>query len=249
MKAAVLQPDPRRRVLIVDDHPLVREGLTRVINQQEDLVVCGEAGSAPEGLAAVAERRPDVVIVDISLEDGSGLDLIKDVHARHPGLPMLALSMHHENLYAERALHAGARGYAMKREPVEAVLAALRKILSGQVAVSENIVSRLVAPPGRGSEPAADSPAGLLSDRELEVFRLFGEGCGTRQIAARLHVAVSTVESYRASIKQKLQLGNATELVSHAARFVASEGDDGGSRQAPGRSRNAGASHSRARRA
>ncbi len=223
MKTKLPSHDPRKKVLIVDDHPILREGLARVINQQEDLVVCGEAGTAPEGLAAVARRRPDAAIVDISLDESSGLDLIKDIAARHPRLPVLALSMHHENLYAERAIRAGAKGYVMKREPVEVMLAALRKVLGNQIAVSENIVSRLLGPSGRGKEPAADSPADLLSDRELEVFRLFGEGHGTRQIASKLHLAASTVESYRAAIKQKLGLVNGTELVARAARFVAGE--------------------------
>jgi len=163
---------PRRRVLIVDDHPLLREGLGKVINQQEDLAVCGEAGDAPGGLAAVAKCRPDVVIADISLEEGSGLELIKDIHARYPKLPVLALSMHHEDLYADRALRAGASGYVMKREPVDTVMAALRKVLSGQTAVSENVVSRLVGRRVRGEAPAGRSPAELLSDRELEIYRL-----------------------------------------------------------------------------
>jgi DNA-binding NarL/FixJ family response regulator len=213
----------RMRVLIVDDHPLLREGLRKIINQQEDLVVCGEAGGAPGGLAAVAKCRPDVVIVDISLEEGSGLDLIKDLHARHPGLPILALSMHHEDLYADRALRAGARGYVMKREPAGTVMAALRKVLSGQTAVSENVVSRLVGRRVRGEPPTGRSPTELLSDRELEIYRCLGEGRGTREIAAHLRIAVSTVESYRASIKQKLDLRNATELISRAAQFVAGE--------------------------
>jgi DNA-binding NarL/FixJ family response regulator len=223
MKAELAPHNSRKKVLIVDDHPLLREGLARVINQQDDLVVCGEAGSAPEGLAAVAKRRPDIMIVDITLEEGCGLDLIKDMGARYPKLPILVLSMHHENLYAERAIHAGARGYVMKREPVEVVLAALRKILGGQIAVSGNVVSRALGPAGRAKTPATNSPADLLSDRELEVFRLFGEGHATRLIADKLHLSASTVESYRAAIKRKLGLVNATELVAHAAQFVANE--------------------------
>jgi DNA-binding NarL/FixJ family response regulator len=215
--------DARRRVLIVDDHPLLREGLGKVINQQADLVVCGEAGDASGGLAAVAKCRPDVVIVDISLAEGSGLDLIKDLHARQPRLPVLVLSMHDENLYAERALGAGASGYVMKCEPTQAVLAALRKVLSGQTAVSENVVNRLVVRRVRGDRATGRSPADLLSDRELEIYRCLGEGHGTREIAAKFGVALSTVESYRASIKQKLNLRNATDLVSSAARFVAAE--------------------------
>lgn len=209
--------------MIVDDHPVLREGLGRVINQQDDLVVCGEAGDAPGGLAAVAKCNPDVVIVDITLDEGSGLDLIKDIRAQRPGLPVLALSMHHENLYAERAIHAGARGYVMKREPVGEVLSAIRRVLDGHLAVSENIVSRLIGARNRAGGSESPSPADILSDRELEVFSLFGEGCGTRQIAAKLRVATSTIESYRAAIKVKLGLATGTELVARAARFVADE--------------------------
>lgn len=211
----------RKKVLIVDDHPLLRDGLATVINQQPDLTVCGEAASARSGLAAVAKHRPDVAIVDLSLEDGNGLDLIKDIHAREPRLPLLVLSMHPENLYAERAVRAGARGYVMKHEPVAQVIAALRKVLTGGMALSDNIFCRLLnhAEPG----PAEASPAQQLSDRELEVFRMLGQGQGTRQIAQKLGLAVSTIESYRASIKQKLGVERATELVARAARFVAGE--------------------------
>lgn len=215
--------EARRKVLIVDDHPLLREGIGRIINQQEDLVVCGEACDAPGGLAAVAKCRPDVALVDISLERGSGLDLVKDLHARYPKLPVLVLSMHHEDLYAERALLAGARGYVMKRESAATVIAALRKVLGGQTAVSEAIINRLVGRRVRGESAPGRSPVELLSDRELEIFRCLGEGQGTRDIAAKLRIAVSTVESYRAAIKQKLSLKNATELVSRAAQFVTEE--------------------------
>ena len=213
----------KRNVLIVDDHPLLRDGLAKVINQQPDLAVCGEAADARAGLAAAAKLRPDVVMADLTMEDGNGLDLIKDLHLRQPDLPVLILSMHHENLYAERAVRAGARGYVMKREPVTVVLAALRKVLAGHMALSEEIVRRLLDVPGRGLKPAAASPADVLSDRELEVFRLLGQGSGTRQIAEKLRLATSTVESYRAGIKQKLGLARATELVARAAQFVVDE--------------------------
>lgn len=217
--------DAKRRVLIVDDHPLLREGLRKVIDQQDDLVVCGEAGNAPGGLAAVEKHKPSVAIVDISLEEGSGLELIKNIHATRPGLPILALSMHHEDLYADRALRAGASGYVMKREPASSIIAALRKVLSGKIAVSETVVSRLVGQRVRGEQQPGRSPTELLSDRELEIYRCLGEGRGTREIAGKLHIAVSTVESYRASIKEKLHLKNGTSLVSSAARFVAEAGE------------------------
>ena len=223
MKTPPASNNRKRSVLIVDDHPLLRDGLAKVINQQSDLAVCGEAADARGGLAAAAKLRPDVVIVDLTMDDGHGLDLIKDLHSRFPKLPVLVLSMHHENLYAERAVRAGARGYVMKREPVATVVAALRKVLDGHMALSEEIVSRLLVAPARNGKPAADSPAEVLSDRELEVFRLFGNGMGTRPIAKQLHLAVSTVESYRSGIKQKLGISGATELVARAAQFVMDE--------------------------
>ncbi|MGD9780585.1 MAG: response regulator [Kiritimatiellia bacterium] len=213
----------KRKVLIVDDHPLLRDGLATVINQQADLVVCGEAADARGGLAAVAQLHPDVVVADLTMDEGSGLDLIKDLHARNSRLPVLVLSMHHENLYAERAVRAGARGYVMKREPVAAVIAALRKVLDGNLALSDRIVRRLLDKPARRKKSAAASPDELLSDRELEVFRLLGQGFGTRQIGSKLRLATSTVESYRAGIKQKLGLAGATQLVARAAQFVADE--------------------------
>lgn len=212
-----------QRVLIVDDHPLLRDGLIKVINQQAGLAVCGEAADARAGLAAVAKCRPDVAIVDLSLEEGNGLDLIKDLHARYSKLPILVLSMHPENLYAERAVRAGAKGYVMKHEPVARVIAALRKVLSGGVALSDNMLSRMLGVPKPSRQDGEKSPAELLSDRELEVFRMLGQGQGTRQIAQKLGLAVSTIESYRASIKQKLGVERATELVARAARFVAGE--------------------------
>ena len=223
MKTKPAPKGQKRKVLIVDDHPLLRDGLARVINQQADLVVCGEAADARSGLAAVAKLRPDVVIADLTMDEGNGLDLVKDLHARNAKLPVLVLSMHHENLYAERAVRAGARGYVMKREPVATVIAALRKVLAGHMALSEEIVRRLLDAPAGGRKNPAASPGERLSDRELEVFRLLGQGLGTRPIAAKLHLAVSTVESYRAGIKQKLGLARATELVARAARFVADE--------------------------
>jgi len=213
----------RKKVLIVDDHPLLREGLGRVINQQPDLVVCGEAANESAGLAAVKKLRPDVVIADISLEEGSGLDLIKTIHDQHPDLPVLALSMHHEDVYAERALHAGASGYVMKRDPVSHVVAALRKLLNGQMAVSDSIVGRIMGRSSRNGKSANGTAVEELSNRELEIFRALGEGRGTKEIARTLHLAVSTVESYRAGIKKKLHLRTAPELVSCATRFVAEE--------------------------
>lgn len=214
----------KRKIVIIDDHPLLRTGLAQVIDQQEDLVVCGEAEDAPQGMSVVRKTRPDAVIVDISLGAGSGLELIKNLYGQDPDLPLLALSVHHENLYAERALDAGAMGYVMKREPVERALAALRKVLDGKTAVSEEIVCRMLGKrKAKGRRPTGHSPADLLSDRELEVFRLLGEGRGTRDIGSSLGISPSTIETYRSSIKHKLSLTNGTALVARAAAFITEE--------------------------
>lgn len=213
----------RKKVLIVDDHPLLRNGLINIINQQADLEVCGQAGTAAAGLMAAVQLHPDVAIVDISLQEGSGLDLVKDIHARQPALPILVLSMHREDIYGARAINAGASGYVMKSEPVEKLLEFLRKLLAGQMAMNDNVVRRLVGRTERLIGSASVSAAQWLSDRELEIFRAMGEGRSTRQIAAKLRIALSTVESHRASIKQKLKLNNATELVSAATRYLTEE--------------------------
>ena len=218
MKIATSIASGRKGVFIVDDHPVLRQGLGALIDAQSDMRVCGEADSAPLAKTEVARCSPDVVIVDISLATGSGLELIKDLHYQHPGLPLLALSMHREELNGPRAIAAGAKGYVCKSEPVTHVLVALRRLLQGQLAVSEKVLGLLV---DRNSRKAPDPAALPLSDRELEIFRLFGEGRSTREIAARLRIAVSTVFAHRANIKHKLKLTNATELVSAAARFVA----------------------------
>ena len=220
LKIATSIADGRKGVFIVDDHPVLRQGLGALIDAQSDMRVCGEADSAPVAKTEVARCSPDVVIVDISLATGSGLELIKDLHYQHPGLPLLALSMHREELYGPRAIAAGAKGYVCKSEPVTHVLVALRRLLQGQLAVSEKVLGLLVDR-NRRKVPDPDSAALPLSDRELEIFRLFGEGRSTREIAARLRIAVSTVFAHRANIKHKLKLANATELVSAAARFVA----------------------------
>jgi DNA-binding NarL/FixJ family response regulator len=225
MKTSPASPKSKYAVLIVDDHPLLRDGLGKVLNQQVDFRVCGEAGDARGALAAIPKCRPDVVIVDLTMEDGNGLDLIKDIRAQHAALPVLVLSMHHENLYAERAIRAGAQGYVMKREPVGTVVDSLRKVLHGHIALSENMVSRMIVSPGAGANSPDGSPASLLSDRELDVFRLLGHGLGTRQIAAKLRIAASTVETHRAAIKRKLGLAAATELVARAAQFVLDQKD------------------------
>ena len=211
----------KRRVFLVDDHPLVREWLTALINGQIDLSVCGEAADAPEALAAVVKSRPDVAIVDLSLSSGSGLDLVKDLRIQAPDVRVIVLSMHEENLYAERLLRAGAHGYVMKRESTRKILAAVRRVLDGGVYVSESFAAvmaeKLVG--NRASVHEARSPAELLSDRELEVFRFLGQGRGTPQIAETLGISLKTVQAYCGRIKEKLGIGNATELLREAMRF------------------------------
>jgi DNA-binding NarL/FixJ family response regulator len=210
----------RMKVLLVDDHPIVRQGLAQLIQHEPDLVTCGEAESASEALDALAVTKPDIAIVDISLKKSSGLDLIKDMKQRSSRVPVLVLSMHDETLYAERALRAGARGYVMKQEAAQTVINAIHRVLSGHVYVSEKMAARMLDRVVGQKHEDVESPIDLLSDRELEVFRLIGEGCSTRQISQRLHVAVKTVETHRAHIKDKLKLGSASELVHQAILWV-----------------------------
>ena len=214
----------RHRVLIVDDHPIVRQGLRRLIDQEEDLIVCGEAESTREAKGAIRELKPDVVIVDISLKQGDGIELVKDARAHYASLPILVLSMHDETIYAERALRAGANGYIMKQEATEKVLVAVRQILNQKVYVSDRIANRMLQQYISGSATQEHSPISELSDRELEVFRLIGEGHSTRRIAEELHLSIKTVESYQAHIKNKLSLKNARELVQRAIQWNIDEG-------------------------
>jgi DNA-binding NarL/FixJ family response regulator len=214
----------KKRVLIVDDHPMMRTGLAQLIDNEPDLEVCAGADNAGQALDAVGRQNFDLVLLDISLPDKNGMELIKDIQALKPGLPILVVSMHDELLYAGRALRAGARGYIMKQEGGKKFLQAIRQVLSGHVYVSEKMSARILENmSGRGAETAA-SPVARLSDREFEVFQLIGEGRGTREIAQRLHLSVKTVEVHRANIKEKLQLKSATDLVSHAVRWAETEG-------------------------
>ena len=208
---------------MVDDHPIVRQGLALMINREPDLVVCGEAEEARGAMLVLASSRPDVLIVDISLTGPDGIDLLKNVRLNHPTLPVLILSMHDESVYAERALRAGANGYIMKQEATENVLVAVRRILSGEIYVSVRIANQMLKHYISGSNTPRDSSIAELSDRELEVFRLIGDGHGTRQIAEELHLSIKTVESYQAHIKEKLSLRTARELVQHAIRWSMNE--------------------------
>lgn len=199
-------------VFLVDDHPIVREGLSQLISQQPDLAVCGESEGDGDLLSQLGAARPDIVILDISLKDISGIELLKDIRARHPKLPVLVLSMYDEALYAERALRAGAMGYIMKQEATEKVIHAIRKILAGEVYLEEKATARLLQKISKTSAEVRGSMLDLLSDREMQVFQLLGDGHSTRDIAERLNRSIKTVETYRANIKEKLNLKNATEL-------------------------------------
>jgi DNA-binding NarL/FixJ family response regulator len=221
MTEATVPRTGKAGILVVDDHPIVREGLARFINQEPDMFVCGEAEAVDDAIKQIDAKPPDLAIVDISLKGISGIELIKRIHARLPGLPILVLSMHEESLYAERALRAGAKGYLMKHEATESVVDAIRQILfhGKDFHVSEKMVARILRNLVRQPDAAA-SPVEQLSDRELEVFQLIGQGRGTREIAKELHLSVKTVETHRAHIKQKLNLKHANELVHFASQWV-----------------------------
>lgn len=209
----------KKQIFIVDDHPMMREGLAQLINHEADLAVCGEAGSSLEALDAIGKLKPDLVLADISLPDKSGLELIKDLLALHPKLSVLVISMHDESLHAERVLRAGGRGYIMKQEGGNKMMQAIRQVLSGQIYVSEKMSARILET-FTGHSQTDRSPMEKLTDREFEIFQLIGEGKGTRDIAEQLHLSVKTVEAHRANIKKKLQLKDGTELVQQAVRWV-----------------------------
>ncbi|MCP4456386.1 MAG: response regulator transcription factor [Planctomycetes bacterium] len=209
-----------KRILIVDDHPIVRRGLTELVGHEKDLVVCGEAENAAGALEALKTLRPNMAIVDYSLPGRSGMDLVKDIQAQNPTLPILFLSMHDESIYAERALRAGARGYIMKQEAPEKVIVAIRTILAGEVYISNDMAKKLVSRLVSGGPQTGASEIQRLSDREVEVLRLIGKGDGTCQIADILHLSTKTVETHRANIKVKLNLKSAVELRKYAIQWT-----------------------------
>ena len=216
--------NPRQhRVFLVDDHPLVREWLTNLINQQPDLRVCGESENAPDALAAIRLAKPEVAVVDISLKESSGIDLVKSLKSISPEVAILVLSMHEETLYAERALRAGAKGYIMKRETTRKVIEAIRRVLEGKPYLSDRVVEAMTLRVTEGETPGFRSPVERLSDRELEVFEFLGQGLGTRQIATTLRVSLKTVQAYCARIKEKLSLTSATGLLREAIRWNESQ--------------------------
>jgi DNA-binding NarL/FixJ family response regulator len=210
----------RNRILIVDDHPLFCEGLQQMIDRDAALKVCGQAADALSALRTIAELKPDLVLVDISLEGSNGIDLIKQLKIKDEELPILVISMHDESLYAERALRAGALGYVMKNEPAKVVKAAIFKVLGGDIFLSERMSSSVLAKLMLGKDTPPVSPIEQLSDRELEVFQMLGEGKATRQIAEALNLSIPTIHSFRNRIKEKLQLKNSAEMMLHAMQWV-----------------------------
>ena len=216
---------PAQRLLIIDDHPMMRNGLAQLIDSEGDLKVTAQADTAGQAIDLVAKQKFDLALCDISLPDKSGLELIKDIRALRPELPILVVSMHDEMIYAERVLRAGGRGYIMKQEGGEKFIRAIRQVLAGQIFVSDKMSSRILEIFSGGKKKTDDSPVSRLSDREFEVFQLIGHGKGTRDIAEQLHLSVKTVEVHRANIKEKLNLKTATELVRFAVRWSDSEGN------------------------
>jgi DNA-binding NarL/FixJ family response regulator len=215
----------RSRILIVDDHPAVREALALRIGRQKDLEVCGEAADLAEALHLIADSRPDVAVVDISLKTGNGIDLIKRIKDRDDQIRILVWSMHSESLYAERALRAGALGYINKDQATDTIVEAVRRVLAGKVWLSEATTDRMLQRAvGGGRQEVTRSPLDALADRELEVFRLIGQGVKTAEIADRLHLSVKTVETYRDRIRQKLDLSDGTQLAHYATQWVLENG-------------------------
>jgi DNA-binding NarL/FixJ family response regulator len=227
MKNPDTQKDTQKKtkILVVDDHPIVRQGLAQVINQEPDMVMDSEAADVAEAMERFRKAKPDFAIIDISLKGGNGLDLTKSLLALDPKFPVLIMSMHDESLYVQRVLKAGARGYLMKQEASERVVNAVRKILAGDVYVSERMNEALLNQLASGSSGKNAKSASVenLSDRELEILQLVGQGHGTRQIAEEIHVSVKTVESHYAKIKEKLNLKNANELIQYAVKWYHTE--------------------------
>jgi len=207
---------------MVDDHPIIRDGLTALINHESDLCVCGQTGQARQALNAISELKPDVAIVDITLEDSDGIELTKNIKARYPKLPVIVLSMHDESIYAERALHAGARAYLMKDAVSDKIITAIHTVLSGEIYVSDIMAKKLLRKLAGSNGDAINTPIGNLTDREFEVFRCIGQGNKPSRIARRMHISVKTVETYLARIKEKLDLANAAELLEYAIKWAAS---------------------------
>src|SRR5271169_1965898 len=218
-----------RRVLIVDDHPIVRQGLRRIMENEDDLVVCGEAETARDARAAIRELRPDAVVADLSLKQGDGIELVRDVRAHFPHLPILVLSMHDEAIYAERILSAGANGYIMKQAASEQFLVSLRRVLDGGIYVSEAVGNSMIKKIAAGGGYTSANPVDRLSTRELQILHMIGKGMSTRETAQSLNLSIKTIESHRQRIKRKLNLSTGTQLVQYAVNwFTGREGVGGG---------------------
>ncbi len=213
----------KKKVMVVDDHPIVRQGLAQLINQEDDIEVCCEAENMKNALLVVEKFHPDVAIVDIALGESTGVRLIKELSEKYQDMPILALSMHDESLYAERCLRAGAKGYIMKKEPPERVISALMKILAGEVYVSDNLGSKLLNKLVGTAEGTNSSPVDQLSNRELEVYELYGKGLKTREIAERLSLSVKTIETYVDHIKKKMKFKDSRDLLMHAVQWTMGE--------------------------
>lgn len=223
------QPAPQfKKILLVDDHPLMRRGQADLLSREQDLMVCGEAGTAREAMEAIPKLKPDLVLMDMTLPDKDGLELLKDIQAVHPGLPVIAMSMQDESLFAARVLRAGGRGYVMKGAGSDEQLAnAIRTVLSGQIAVSPRVSAKILESVATPSGKVGDGPETKLSDREMEVMRLFGEGWSTDEIAQRLHLSPKTVDVHRMHIKEKLGLKTTPEFTRFAIRWVSSQARPG----------------------
>jgi DNA-binding NarL/FixJ family response regulator len=215
---------PKKKILIVEDHPLFRAMLVQLIGQELGMTVCGETDNIKDALALIKQSHPDAAIVDLTLHGSSGLELIKELKARNLALPVLVLSMHAEGLYAERVLRAGAKGYVSKHESPAEVVAAIRKVTDGHIYVSERVNEAILQRLGRADQAMQPSGMDLLSDREIEVFQLVGRGLNSREIAGQLNLGSTTVDSYRARIKEKLGIRNAAELYQRAAQWLAESG-------------------------
>lgn len=218
------RPVVRRRIFLVDDHPATRGGVRALIDQDEQLEVCGEADSAPVALQLMQKLNPDLAVVDITLKTTSGIELMKNAKALLPDLPVLIMSMHDESLYAERSLRAGAKGYIMKSEASERILVAIHRVLEGEIYLSEAMKEKMLHRLVRSKKDEVVFTIDTLSDREMEVFQLIGNGYGTRQIAEKLHLSVKTIDSYREHLKLKLRLEKGSDLVRHAIQWARSEG-------------------------
>ena len=214
----------RKQILVVDDHPMMRTGLAQIVNAQPGLEVFGEAGSPAEALEKLSPKLPDLIMADLTMKGGSGFEFIREVQARHPELPVLVVSMHDENVYAERALRAGARGYIMKEESPDQLITAILRVLEGGIYLSENMSTLLLRSFTNAKSRSAKSPLQCLTDREFEIYQIIGRGKTTEEIAALLRISPQTVDVHRAQIKDKLNLKSGTALVHHAVQWVETEG-------------------------